>query len=94
MLANFATLLYYDPKYLTEKDGAEGPPNWIYFTCADLFDRERYVALTARCRWAAGLFLYQTLDAIDGYVLNVLVKNAKSHCVAGSKHGGRAWQGP
>ncbi|OJT04512.1 hypothetical protein TRAPUB_4782 [Trametes pubescens] len=48
VLANFATLLYYDPKYLTEEEGAEGPPNWIYFT------------------WAAGLFLYQTLDAIDG----------------------------
>ncbi|KAH9854320.1 Choline/ethanolaminephosphotransferase [Lenzites betulinus] len=48
VLANFATLLYYDPKFLTEKGGADGPPNWIYFT------------------WAAGLFFYQTLDAIDG----------------------------
>ncbi len=35
VLANFATLLYYDPKYLTEEEGAEGPPNWIYFTYVD-----------------------------------------------------------
>ncbi|KAG2351428.1 hypothetical protein BDR07DRAFT_1444456 [Suillus spraguei] len=31
---NVITLLYYDPLYLTEKDGAVGPPQWIYFTCA------------------------------------------------------------
>ncbi|PIL31284.1 hypothetical protein GSI_05982 [Ganoderma sinense ZZ0214-1] len=48
VLVNFATLVYYDPKFLCEKEGAEGPPHWIYFT------------------WAAGLFLYQSLDAIDG----------------------------
>ncbi|KAI0713131.1 Choline/ethanolaminephosphotransferase [Cerioporus squamosus] len=48
VLGNFATLIYYDPKFLTEKEGADGPPNWIYFT------------------WAAGLFMYQSLDAIDG----------------------------
>ncbi|TFK56424.1 Choline/ethanolaminephosphotransferase [Heliocybe sulcata] len=50
VFANFATLLYYDPGYLTEKDaGSEaGPPQWVYFT------------------WAAGLFFYQALDAIDG----------------------------
>ncbi|EPQ60086.1 Choline/ethanolaminephosphotransferase [Gloeophyllum trabeum ATCC 11539] len=52
VFCNFATLLYYDPGYLTEKDGAGaitvGPPQWVYFT------------------WAVGLFLYQTLDAIDG----------------------------
>jgi ethanolaminephosphotransferase len=29
---NVLTLLYYDPLYLTEKDGATGPPQWIYFT--------------------------------------------------------------
>lgn len=29
---NFLTLLYYDASYLTEKDGANGPPQWIYFT--------------------------------------------------------------
>jgi len=45
---NFFTLLYYDPMYLTEKNGVETPPHWIYYT------------------WAVGLFLYQTLDAIDG----------------------------
>lgn len=32
VVANFATMLYYDPHYLTEKDGATGPPQWIYFT--------------------------------------------------------------
>ncbi|GLB43667.1 putative CDP-alcohol phosphatidyltransferase class-I family protein [Lyophyllum shimeji] len=31
---NFFTMLYYDPLYLTVKGGAEGPPNWIYFTWA------------------------------------------------------------
>jgi len=45
---NFFTLIYFDPLYLTEKDGVAGPPHWIYFT------------------WAAGLFAYQSLDAIDG----------------------------
>ncbi|KAG2364834.1 hypothetical protein BDR07DRAFT_1450115 [Suillus spraguei] len=45
---NVITLLYYDPLYLTEKDGATGPPQWIYFT------------------WAIGLFMYQSLDAVDG----------------------------
>lgn len=45
---NFFTLLYYDPLYLTEKDGNYNPPRWVYFT------------------WAVGLFLYQSLDAIDG----------------------------
>ncbi|KAH9932117.1 Choline/ethanolaminephosphotransferase [Epithele typhae] len=48
VLTNFATLLYFDPKFLTDKEGAEGPPQWVYFT------------------WAAGLFMYQSLDAIDG----------------------------
>lgn len=32
VLLNFATLLYYDPAYLTEKGGAAGPPHWLYFT--------------------------------------------------------------
>ncbi|KAF8753671.1 diacylglycerol cholinephosphotransferase [Rhizoctonia solani] len=48
VLTNFATLLYYDAAYLTEKAGASGPPQWVYFT------------------WAAGLFWYQSFDAIDG----------------------------
>ncbi|KAF8274305.1 hypothetical protein EI94DRAFT_1714111 [Lactarius quietus] len=48
VLFNFASLSYYDPTYLTEKGGATGPPNWLYFT------------------WGIGLFMYQTLDAIDG----------------------------
>lgn len=45
---NFLTLLYYDPLYLAEKDGFNGPPHWVYYT------------------WGIGLFLYQSLDAIDG----------------------------
>jgi hypothetical protein len=36
VLLNFATLLYYDPAYLTEKGGADGPPQWLYFTCVQL----------------------------------------------------------
>ncbi|KAI0079539.1 choline ethanolaminephosphotransferase [Panus rudis PR-1116 ss-1] len=48
VLLNFATLVYYDPEYLSDKGGAEGPPRWVYFT------------------WAAGLFIYQSFDAIDG----------------------------
>ena len=30
---NFLTMLYYDPQYLTMKEGGNVPPNWIYFTC-------------------------------------------------------------
>ncbi|TEB28151.1 cholinephosphotransferase [Coprinellus micaceus] len=48
VIFNFATLLYYDPLYLTERDGYTDPPRWVYFS------------------WGIGLFLYQTLDAIDG----------------------------
>ncbi|KIM38244.1 hypothetical protein M413DRAFT_447989 [Hebeloma cylindrosporum] len=48
VILNFFTLLYYDPMYLTEKNGAEAPPHWVYYT------------------WGIGLFLYQSLDAIDG----------------------------
>lgn len=25
-------MLYYDPGYLTQKGGATGPPQWVYFT--------------------------------------------------------------
>ncbi|KAF6753170.1 cholinephosphotransferase [Ephemerocybe angulata] len=45
---NFATLLYYDPLYLVERDGYSDPPRWVYFS------------------WGVGLFVYQSLDAIDG----------------------------
>ncbi|RXW17687.1 hypothetical protein EST38_g8165 [Candolleomyces aberdarensis] len=48
IIFNFATLIYYDPLYLVERDGYHEPPHWVYFT------------------WGIGLFLYQTLDAIDG----------------------------
>ena len=37
VLLNFATLTFYDPAYLTEKGGAMGPPNWVYFTCVVLY---------------------------------------------------------
>lgn len=67
VLANFATLVYYDPKFLTEKEGADGPPNWIYFTC--VYPLPHCAGLSdGQYRWAIGLFLYQSLDAIDGYV--------------------------
>jgi ethanolaminephosphotransferase len=49
VIMNFATLLYYDPLYLAEKDGATGPPDWMYWV------------------WGVSLFMYQSLDAIDGY---------------------------
>jgi ethanolaminephosphotransferase len=48
VVINFFTLLYYDSKYLTEKEGYHNPPNWVYYT------------------WGICLFLYQSLDAIDG----------------------------
>ncbi|KAF8899396.1 Choline/ethanolaminephosphotransferase [Infundibulicybe gibba] len=48
VIFNFFTMLCYDPLYLTQKGGATGPPQWIYFT------------------WGVGLFLYQSLDSIDG----------------------------
>jgi ethanolaminephosphotransferase len=28
---NFITMIYYDPLYLAEKDGATGPPDWMYW---------------------------------------------------------------
>ncbi|KAF8958271.1 choline ethanolaminephosphotransferase [Flammula alnicola] len=34
VFVNFFTLLYYDPMYLTESNGAEGPPHWVYYTWA------------------------------------------------------------
>jgi hypothetical protein len=36
VLCNFATMIYYDPMYLTNKGGAQ-MPNWIYFTCVCFF---------------------------------------------------------
>lgn len=32
VLVNFLTLLYYDHLYKGEAGGADGPPQWIYFT--------------------------------------------------------------
>lgn len=69
---NVVTLLYYDPLYLTEKDGATGPPQWIYFTCAlcslhqiritltletQVGDRVVHVSKFRRRRWVGG-YLY------------------------------------
>ena len=52
-----------------------GPPNWVYFTCvlshpsvkSELGNTASNTSRTMH-RWAAGLFLYQTFDAIDGCV--------------------------
>ena len=84
ILLNFATLIYYDPTYLAEKGGATGPPNWIYFTCVCFSASQLFVILVAavqpKCgltqleyRWAIGLFLYQTFDAIDGCVPSIQI---------------------
>lgn len=32
VLVNFATMMYYDPHYLNDKEDAPGPPQWVYFT--------------------------------------------------------------
>lgn len=29
---NFFTMILFDPKYLTTKEGAAGPPQWIFYT--------------------------------------------------------------
>jgi len=36
VVLNVLTLLIYDPLYYTDKDGSNGPPQWMYFTCAFL----------------------------------------------------------
>ena len=58
--------------YLTEKGGGPGAPNWIYFTyvtsCWPIEDLMVGLTLNVLNRWAAGLFMYQSLDAIDGLV--------------------------
>lgn len=28
---NILQMLYYDPQYLTPKEGAAGPPSWVFF---------------------------------------------------------------
>ena len=73
MLFNCATLSYYDPTYLTEKGGATGPPRWLFFTCVLNFlsSRRSVVDMVCTCRWGIGLFMYQTLDAIDGWVARI-----------------------
>ncbi|KAF7971030.1 hypothetical protein HWV62_22229 [Athelia sp. TMB] len=49
VVVNFATMLYYDPHYLTEKDGAHGPPQWIYFTWAiGLFAYQSFDAIDGK----------------------------------------------
>jgi hypothetical protein len=35
---NFVTLVYFDPAYLKDDDGA-GPPHWVYFTSVAFFFR-------------------------------------------------------
>ena len=67
VLANFTTLIYYDPHFLTDKEDAPGPPQWVYFTWVTLqwLNRHEFILLETR-RWAVGLFAYQSFDAIDG----------------------------
>lgn len=68
VLINFATLIYYDPDYLSEKGGATDPPRWIYFTYVQSlpsFRSDREISYMSSS-WAAGLFIYQSFDAIDG----------------------------
>lgn len=66
---NFVTMLFYDPYYLTEKDGAPGIPHWIYYTYACIFLWSLGTCSPHENSWAAGLFIYQSFDAIDGYVI-------------------------
>ncbi|KAG8900825.1 hypothetical protein FRB99_005748 [Tulasnella sp. 403] len=49
VLVNFFTLLCYDPFYLTEKDGATGPPRWVYFSwAAGLFFYQAFDAIDGK----------------------------------------------
>ncbi|KAG8780959.1 hypothetical protein FRC12_022385 [Ceratobasidium sp. 428] len=49
VLSNFATLLYYDPSFLSEKGGAIGPPQWVYFTwAAGLFWYQAFDAIDGK----------------------------------------------
>ena len=68
-------LLYYDPGYLGEKEGATQPPQWIYWT------------------WGLSLFLYQSLDAIDGCanLLHLKYTCAKISVNTESRREGLAW---
>lgn len=60
-------MLYYDPEYKLVEGGAQGPPNWIYFTQVQLhYTNCELACLKSLNSWAAGLFMYQSLDAIDG----------------------------
>ncbi|KAL1664877.1 hypothetical protein EV122DRAFT_224026 [Schizophyllum commune] len=46
---NFLTMLYYDPQYLTMKEGGNVPPNWIYFTwAAGLFWYQAFDAIDGK----------------------------------------------
>ena len=46
--------------------------------------------------WAAGLFMYQSLDAVDGYVwIRLWRERCKIlKCILANKHVGREWRGP
>lgn len=74
VIFNFLTLLYYDPTYLAEKDGATGPPQWVYFTYVSIPGCVLRHKISQRTySWAIGLFLYQSFDAIDGYASMLLM---------------------
>ena len=76
-MSNVLTLLIFDPLYYTEKDGASGPPQWIYFTCVPGYSILQF--RSRRCRWAIGLFMYQTFDAVDGYEHSSSFASFQSH---------------
>ncbi|KAG8984872.1 hypothetical protein FRB94_010715 [Tulasnella sp. JGI-2019a] len=49
VLTNLATMIYYDPQYLTEKGGATGPPNWVYYSwAAGLFWYQAFDAIDGK----------------------------------------------
>jgi hypothetical protein len=75
VIFNFCTLLYYDPAYLGEKEGATQPPQWIYYT------------------WGISLFMYQSLDAIDGHEILFQPKYycADAFAATESRHEGLVW---
>ena len=67
---SFLTMFYYDPMYPMEKqlEGAAGPPHLVYFTYVQSIMKIFSLGSTRfPPRWAVCLFLYQSLDAIDGY---------------------------
>ena len=82
--------------YPTEKNGVEAPPHWVYFTYGLPLSHSFFCCLKSifLLSWAVGLFLYQTLDAIDGYVFATSSKKLENDgCPSeGNKPEGLEWQ--